>query len=338
MAVTTAQVEILDMTQMKAIVLTGFGGPEVLALGEIAQPVAGSGQVLIKVAAAGVNRPDVLQRRGGYPPQPGAPETLGLEVAGEVAGLGLGVTRWKLGDKLCALIPGGGYAEYAVAHESNCLPIPTGLSMAEAAALPETYFTVWTNVFERGQLKAGEVFLVHGGTSGIGSTAIQLAKAFGAKVITTVGTEEKRHFVQALGADLAINYKTQDFVAELKSRDLRCDVTLDMVGGTYLARDMAVAALHGRIVQIAFQESSTITADFTALMVKRLTYTGSTLRPRTVAEKASIAQALEAKVWPLLAQGKCKPQIFKTFALAEAGEAHRLMESSAHMGKIVLTM
>jgi NADPH:quinone reductase len=338
MALRAAQVENPDMTQMKAIVLTGFGGPEVLNLGEIDRPEAGPGQVLIKVAAAGVNRPDVLQRRGGYPPPPGAPETLGLEVSGEVVGLGAGVTRWKIGDHVCALIPGGGYAQYAVAHESNCLPIPASLSLIEAAALPETYFTVWTNVFECGQLKPGEVFLVHGGSSGIGSTAIQLAKAFGAKVITTVGSEDKMRFVETLGADLAINYKTQDFVAELKARDLRSDVTLDMVGGTYLARDMAVAALHGRIVQIAFQESSTITSDFTPLMVKRLTYTGSTLRPRTVAEKASIAQALEAKVWPLLAQGKCKPQIFKTFPLAQASDAHRLMETSAHMGKIVLTV
>jgi NADPH2:quinone reductase len=327
------------MTQIKAITLKGFGGPEVLELGEISRPTPSAGQVLIKVAAAGVNRPDCLQRKGGYPPPPGAPDTLGLEVAGEVVALGEGATRWKMGDKACALVPGGGYAEYAVAAAENCLPIPAGLSLVEAAALPETYFTVWTNVFERGRLQAGETFLVHGGSSGIGSTAIQLAKAMGAGlIITTVGNVEKVRFVEALGADLAINYKRQDFVEVMKARDLRADVTLDMVGGSYVARNIAIAALHGRIVQIAFQESSTITADFLPLMLKRLTYTGSTLRPRTVAEKASIARALEDKVWPLLAQGRCKPQIFKIFPLAEAAAAHRLMESNDHMGKIVLTV
>ena len=326
------------MTQMRAIVLKGFGGPEVLGLGDVPRPVAGPGQVLIKVAAAGVNRPDVLQRKGGYPPPAGAPETLGLEVAGEVVALGQGCKRWKVGEKVCALIPGGGYAEFACAAEDNCLPIPAGLSLIEAAALPETYFTVWTNVFERGALKPGETLLVHGGSSGIGSTTIQLAKAFGAKIITTVGSPEKCKFVEALGADLAINYKAQDFVAEMKARDLRADVTLDMVGGSYVARNLAVAALHGRIVQIAFQENSTITADFLPIMVKRLTYTGSTLRPRTVAEKAMIARALVEKVWPLLAAGRCKPQIFKTFPLADAASAHRLMESNDHMGKIVLVV
>ena len=326
------------MTQMKAITMTGPGGPQVLTLGDIVQPVAGVGQVLIRVAAAGVNRPDVLQRNGGYPPPAGAPDTLGLEVAGEVVALGQACSRFKIGEQVCALVPGGGYAAFAVAAEENCLPVPQGMSLIEAAALPETYFTVWTNVFERGALRAGETFLVHGGSSGIGTTAIQLAKQFGASVITTVGNEEKCRYVEALGADLAINYRNSDFVEVMKAKNLRADVTLDMVGGFYVARNMAVAALHGRIVQIAFQQSSTVTADFLPVMVKRLTYTGSTLRPRSVAEKAVIARALEEKVWPLLAQGKCKPRIFKTFPLAQAADAHRLMESNAHMGKIVLTL
>ncbi len=324
------------MTQMKAIIMKGPGGPEVLTMGLIAKPAAGPGQVSIKVVAAGVNRPDVLQRKGGYPPPAGAPDILGLEVAGVVAEVGGGCHRFKVGDAICALIPGGGYAEYAVAAEDNCLPVPIGLSMIEAAALPETYFTVWTNVFDRGALKAGETLLVHGGSSGIGSTTIQLAKHFGAHIVTTVGNDVKCRFVESLGADLAINYRSQDFVEVMKSKDMRADVILDMVGGSYVARNMAVAALSGRIVQIAFQEASTITADFMPLMLKRLTYTGSTLRPRSVAEKAVIARALELKVWPLLEQGKCKPQIFKTFPLAEASAAHRLMESNAHMGKIVL--
>ena len=244
------------MNQMKAIQMKSPGGPEVLTLSDMLKPDAGAGQMLIKVYAAGVNRPDVLQRMGGYPPPAGAPDTLGLEVAGEVVALGQGCKRFRLGDKVCALIPGGGYAEFAVASESNCLPVPKGLSLIEAVALPETYFTVWTNVFDRGALKAGETLLVHGGSSGIGSTAVQLAKAFGAKVIATVGSPEKCKFVEGLGADLAINYKAQDFVGEMKARDLRADVTLDMVGGSYVARNLAVAALHGRIVQIAFQERS----------------------------------------------------------------------------------
>ncbi len=326
------------MTQMKAITMAGPGGPDVLTLGDVVKPVAGPAQLLIKVAAAGVNRPDVLQRLGGYPPPAGASETLGLEVAGEVVALGQGCSRFKIGDNVCALIPGAGYAAFAVAAEDNCLPVPKGLSLTEAAGLPETYFTVWTNVFERGALKAGETLLVHGGSSGIGTTTIQLAKQFGAYVVTTVGNEEKCRYVETLGADLAINYRTSDFVDVMKAKNLRADVTLDMVGGSYVTRNMAVAALHGRIVQIAFQESSTVTADFMPVMVKRLTYTGSTLRPRTVAEKAVIARALEEKVWPLLAQGKCLPRIFKTFPLAEAAAAHRLMESNAHMGKIVLVV
>ncbi len=325
------------MAQMKAVGMSGPGGPEVLRVEHLAVPVAGTAQLLVKVAAAGVNRPDVLQRTGGYPPPAGAPHTLGLEIAGEVVALGAGCKRFRLGDRVCALVPGGGYAEFSVVAEDNALPVPRGLNMVEAAALPETYFTVWTNVFERGALKAGEVFLVHGGSSGIGTTAIQLAKHFGAFVIATAGSDEKCQYCTDLGADLAINYKSQDFVAELLKRELRPNLILDMVGGSYVTRNIAVAAMHGRIVQIAFQEGATVTADLMPLMLKRLIYTGSTLRPRTITEKAVIARALEQQVWPLLEAGKCKPQIFKTFPLEEAAAAHVLMESNAHRGKIVLT-
>ena len=326
------------MNHMKAISIREPGGPEVLTLGDIERPEAGVGQILIKVAAAGVNRPDILQRQGGYPPPAGAPLTPGLEVAGEVVALGQGVKRYRLGDKVCALVPGGGYAEYAVVAEDNALPVPAGLSMIETAAIPETYFTVWTNVFQRGGLKASERLLIHGGSSGIGTTAIQLAKQFGAYVIVTAGSDEKCKQCLALGADVAINYRTQDFVAEMEKAGLKADVILDMVGGDYVARNLKVAALNGRIVQIAFQQGSKIEADFLVLMLKRLTFTGSTLRPRSVAEKAVIARELEEKVWPLLAAGKCLPQIYKTFPLADAVKAHRLMESSVHVGKIVLVV
>ena len=326
------------MTQMKAIGMAGAGGPEVLRVEHLPVPKPMQGQLLVKVVAAGVNRPDVLQRTGGYPPPAGAPHTLGLEIAGEVVGLGEGCKRFVIGDKVCGLVPGGGYAEYAVVAEDNVLPVPQGLSLIEAAALPETYFTVWTNVFQRGALKAGETFFVHGGSSGIGTTAIQLAKQFGAKVITTAGSDEKCAYCVKLGADVAINYRATDFVAELAKREINPDVILDMVGGSYVARNIAVAAMNARIVQIAFQESSTVTANFMPLMLKRLTYTGSTLRPRSVAEKAVIARELEAKVWPLLAAGKCGPKIFKTYPLAEAAAAHTLMESNMHMGKIVLVV
>ncbi len=322
------------MNHMAAIAISN----QELVLEKIARPEAGPGQILIKVAAAGVNRPDILQRMGGYPPPAGAPLTPGLEVAGEVVALGAGVQRYRLGDLVCALVAGGGYAEFCVAAEDNALPVPKGLSLVEAAALPETYFTVWTNVFQRGALKAGETILIHGGSSGIGTTAVQLAKHFGAKVIVTAGTDAKCAECLALGADLAINYKTSDFVAEMEKQNLKADVILDMVGGDYVARNMKVAALHGRIVQIAFQKGSKIEADFLPIMLKRLTYTGSTLRPRTVAEKTLIAVELEEKVWPLLEQGLCKPQIFKTFPMAEAAVAHVLMESSAHTGKIVLVV
>lgn len=323
---------------MQAIAITEPGGPEKLQLAVRETPVPGPGQLLVKVAAAGVNRPDVLQRQGGYPPPPGAPDTPGLEIAGEVVALGQGTSRFKRGDKLCALVPGGGYAEYCLAAEDNALPVPAGLSMLEAAAIPETYFTVWTNVFQRGRLQPGETLLIHGGSSGIGTTAIQLAKAFASRVIITAGDDEKCAACVALGADLAINYRTQDFVAVLKEQEIAPDVILDMVGGDYVARNMRVLAMEGRIVNIAFQKGSKLEIDLMPLMLKRATLTGSTLRPRTVAQKAIIARELEEKVWPLLAQGRCKPQIFKTFPLAQAADAHRLMETSQHVGKIVLTV
>ena len=326
------------MTQMRAISFAGPGGPEVLTLVDLPRPKPSWGEHLVKVTACGVNRPDVLQRRGGYPAPAGAPLTLGLELAGEIVESGGETRRFKVGDKVTALVQGGGYAEYAIVAEDNTLPVPHDFSLIQAAALPETYFTVWTNVFQRGQLKRGETLLVHGGSSGIGTTAIQLAKAFGANVVTTAGSDEKCKACLALGADLAINYRTSNFADVMKEKNIKADVILDMVGGDYLARNFEVAALHGRIVQIAFQQSSTITADFMPVMMKRLTFTGSTLRPRSVAEKAVIARELEAKVWPLLVRGLCKPQIFKTFPLAEAAKAHALMEDGSHIGKIVLTL
>ena len=323
---------------MKAIEITEPGGPEVLQIGELPMPQPAKGQVLVKVHAAGVNRPDILQRQGGYPPPPGAPLTPGLEIAGEVVALGEGVLRYKTGDRICALVPGGGYAEYCVVAEDNALPVPSGFSMVEAAAIPETYFTVWTNVFDRGRLQAGETILIHGGSSGIGTTAIQLAKAFGSRVVVTAGSDEKCAECLGLGADVAINYRSQDFVEELKTRGIAPDVILDMVGGDYVARNLRCVAMNGRIVNIAFQKGSKMEIDLLPLMLKRLTFTGSTLRPRSVAEKAEIARSLEAKVWPLFTAGKCKPVIFRSFPLADAAGAHRLMESSQHVGKIVLTL
>jgi NADPH:quinone reductase len=320
---------------MKAIEIREPGGPGVLQIGELPKPEPAAGQVLVKVHAAGVNRPDILQRQGGYPPPPGAPLTPGLEIAGEVMSAG---TRYKIGDKVCALVPGGGYAEYAVVAEDNALPVPQGFSMIEAAAVPETYFTVWTNVFDRGRLQPGETILIHGGSSGIGTTAIQLAKAFGSKVVVTAGSDEKCAKCLALGADVAINYKTRDFVEELKTRAIAPDLILDMVGGDYVARNLRCIAMHGRIVTIAFQKGSKVEVDLLPIMVKRLTLTGSTLRPRSVAEKAEIARSLEARVWPLFSAGRCRPAIFKTFSLADAAAAHQLMETSQHVGKIVLTV
>jgi NADPH2:quinone reductase len=324
---------------MTAIAMSSPGGPEVLVPEERPLPRPGPGEVLVRVAAAGVNRPDVLQRQGAYPPPPGAPDIPGLEIAGEVVALGEGVARWRIGDRVCALVPGGGYAQFCAVHETNALPVPAGLSLIEAAGVPETYFTVWSNVFERGGLKEGETLLVHGGSSGIGTTAIQLAKAFGATVITTAGSAEKCAACRALGADVAVNYREEDFVAATKQATggRGANLILDMVGGDYIEKNHEAAAIDGRIVQIAFLKGSRATVDFRRLMLKRLVHTGSTLRARPVAEKAAIARALEEKVWPLLAAGRCLPVIHVTFPLADAAAAHALMESSAHVGKIVLT-
>jgi NADPH2:quinone reductase len=324
---------------MTAIGIKAPGGPEVLVPEQRAVPVPGEGEILVKVAAAGVNRPDVMQRQGLYPPPPGSPDIPGLEIAGDIVALGSGVKRWKTGDRVMALVIGGGYAEYALAHEGHALPV-SSLPMIEAAAIPETFFTVWHNVFERGHLKAGETLLVHGGSSGIGTAAIQLAKNFGARVIVTAGSEAKCAACRKLGADTAINYKTEDFVAATKAAtgDKGADVILDMVGGDYIARNYEAAAVEGRIVQIAFQGSPKATVDFRRIMLKRLHHTGSTLRSRSVADKSAIARAVEDNALPLLASGKIKPLIFKTFPLAQAADAHVLMETSAHIGKIVLTL
>ena len=326
--------------EMTAIAIRLPGGPEVLVPEPRPLPQLRSGEILIKVAAAGVNRPDVMQRKGLYPPPPGAPDIPGLELAGVVVAIGEGVTRWSASDHVTALVSGGGYATYCIAHESHALPIPAGLSEIEAAGVPETFFTVWSNLFDRAGLRNGETVLVHGGTSGIGTTAIQLAKAFGARVIATAGSDEKCEACRKLGADHAINYKTQDFVAETKSATdgKGANVVLDIVGGDYIERNYEAAAVDGRILQIAFQGTPKATVDFRRLMLKRLTHTGSTLRARPVPEKAAIARAIETNVWPLLAAGRVKPVIFRTFPLAEAAAAHALMESSTHVGKIVLTV
>jgi NADPH2:quinone reductase len=315
------------------------GAADVLVPQQRPLPQPGEGEILIKVAAAGVNRPDVMQRKGLYPPPPGASDIPGLEIAGTVAATGPGATRWTIGDRVMALVSGGGYATYCLAHETLAMQIPEGVSDIAAAAIPETFFTVWTNVFERGGLKSGETLLVHGGTSGIGTTAIQLAKVFGARVIATAGSDEKCDACRKLGADHAINYNTQDFVAEVKSATggKGANVILDMIAGEYVARNYDAAAPDGRIVQIAVQGGAKATIDVTRIMLKRLTHTGSTLRARPVAEKAAIARAIEAKVLPLIAAGKVKPIIFRTFPLQEAAAAHALMETSTHIGKIVLT-
>jgi len=325
--------------KMRAVVASTPGGPEVLSLVERPVPTPGPGQILIRVEAAGVNRPDVLQRMGQYQPPPGASDVLGLEVAGEVAALGEGANLFSVGEAVTALLPGGGYAEYAVVHESNALPVPHSLSTLEAAAVPETFFTVWTNVFDRGALKPGEWLLVHGGASGIGTTAIQLAKAWGSKVITTVGSDEKAEACRKLGADVVVNYKTADFVAATREATGKgADVILDMVGGDYVSRNYVAAAMDGRIVQIAFLHGASPQVDLRPLMMKRLTHTGSTLRPRSIAEKAVIAEHLREKAWPLLEQGRAKPIIDSAFPLDQADKAHARMESSAHFGKIVLTI
>ena len=326
--------------EMTVIGIRAPGGPEVLTPEQRPAPQLQEGEVLVKVAAAGVNRPDVMQRQGRYPPPAGATDIPGLEIAGEVVALGKNASRWKLGDRVMALVVGGGYAQFCAAHESHALPIPAGLANVEASAIPETFFTVWHNVFERGRLRAGETLLVHGGSSGIGTTAIQLAKAFGARVITTAGSDAKCETCRKLGADVAINYRTEDFVAAIKQAPggQGADVILDMVGGDYIQRNYEAAAVEGRIVQIAFQASPKATVDFRRLMLKRLIHTGSTLRARSIADKAAIAAALEQQVLPLIAAGKVRPVIDSTFPLAKAAEAHARMEASGHIGKIVLTV
>jgi NADPH2:quinone reductase len=317
------------------------GGPEVLVPQRGAVPTPQADEVLIRCMAIGVNRPDVAQRSGSYPPPPGASPVIGLECAGEVVSVGAAVRRWKIGDKVTALANGGAYAEYCTAPETQALPWPKGYDAIQAAALPETYFTVYANLFGHGRLAAGETVLIHGGTSGIGVTAIQLAKAFGATVIATAGSAEKVTACLELGADTGIDYRTQDFVEEVKKATggKGVDVVLDMVGAPYFARNIRCLRLDGRLVMIAFLDGHVVdSVDLRPIMVKRLTVTGSTMRPRTTKEKAAIGAALEAKVWPLLEAGKCGPRIFRTFPLAQAAEAHRLMESSAHIGKIMLTV
>jgi len=325
---------------MRAVVARRPGGPDVLEIDMRPRPVPAEGQILVRVEAAGVNRPDILQRMGNYPVPPGASDALGLEVAGEVITRGAHAARYAEGARVTALVPGGGYADYCVVDERNALPIPAGLTAIEAAAIPETYFTVWTNVFDRGALKTGETLLVHGGTSGIGTTAIALAKAFGARVVATAGSDDKARQCERLGADAGVNYRSEDFVERtLAATGGRgADVILDMVGGDYVARNYAAAAVDGRIVQIAYMQGQQATIDLRPLMQKRLVHTGSTLRPRSPAEKGAIAGALQERVWPLLAAGRCKPIIDSVFPLADAANAHRRMESSSHVGKIVLTL
>jgi putative PIG3 family NAD(P)H quinone oxidoreductase len=325
---------------MKYVDMVAPGGPEVLQLKEADAPVPRSGEVLIKVAAAGVNRPDVLQRSGAYPPPAGASPILGLEVAGEVVALGKGCHLWHTGDKVCALANGGGYAEFLTVPETQSLPIPKGLDMAEAAGLPETCFTVWSNVFDRAGLKAGESFLVHGGSSGIGTTAIQMARGLGARVFATAGSDEKCKVCQQLGAEIAVNYQQQDFVEVLlaETNGNGVDVILDMVGGDYIARNVKVAAMEGRIVNINYVRGSKVEIDFRPVMMKRLTLTGSTLRPQSTEAKAAIARSLQERVWPLIEAGHMKPHVAKVFPLSEAAAAHRFMESGAHIGKIILAV
>ena len=314
------------------------GGPEVLVPATRPVPEPGPGEVLIEVAAAGINRPDVLQRQGLYPPPKGASDLLGLEVAGKVVALGEGASRYQPGDLVCALVNGGGYAEFAVAPEGSTLPVPQGLSLAEAAALPETVFTVWHNVFERGGLERGEWLLVHGGASGIGTTAIQMATALGAKVMVTVGSDEKARACEALGAVRAINYREEDFVEAVRevTGGNGANVILDMVGGDYVERDLRAAALEGHIVQIAFLKGSKVELDLMRLMMRRLTLTGSTLRAQSPEAKTRMAKAIEQRVWPLIAAGKVKPVVDSTFDLAQAAEAHRRIDDPDHVGKIVL--
>ncbi|MEK6209151.1 MAG: NAD(P)H-quinone oxidoreductase [Pseudomonadota bacterium] len=323
---------------MRAIEITAPGGPEVLRVSQRAVPVPAFNEVLIEVAAAGVNRPDVLQRKGGYPPPPGASDIPGLEVAGTIVAAGAGVNEWKLGDRVCALVTGGGYAEYVAAPAPQCLPIPRDLTLIEAAGLPETFFTVWVNVFERAGLKDSETLLIQGGSSGIGVTAIQMARALGHRVFVTAGSADKCAACEKLGASRAINYRTEDFVAVVKelTGGKGVDVILDMVGGDYVPRELACLADDGRLSLIAFLGGTKATIDMTDILRRRLTITGSTLRARSVEVKGAIAQALKQKIWPLIEAGKIRPVIYRTFRLEEASAAHALMESSAHIGKIML--
>jgi NADPH2:quinone reductase len=316
------------------------GGPEVLIPAERARPKPGPGEVLINVAAAGVNRPDLMQRQGRYPPPPGASDIPGLEVAGTIVEVGAGVNEWRPGDQVCALVSGGGYAEYCVAPAPQCLPLPRDVDAVHAAGLPETTFTVWTNVFERGRLKVGETLLVHGGSSGIGTTAIQLATALGARVYATAGTAEKCAACEKLGAVRAFNYRETDFVPAVReaTKGQGVDVVLDIIGGDYLQRNLDVLAVEGRLVVIGMQGGVNAQINVLPLLQKRLTLTGSTLRPRSVAEKGAIAQAVHQRVWPLVESGAFRVQVYATFPLREAAEAHRVLESSRHVGKLVLTM
>ncbi len=323
---------------MNYIQIEKHGDPGVLKLHSMPVPEPGPGEILIKVAAAGVNRPDVMQRKGLYPPPPGATDVPGLEVSGTVVSVGQNVSKPPINSEVCALVTCGGYAEYCLAAASICLPVPEKISLVNAAGIPETFFTIWTNVFKRGQLKAGESLLVHGGSSGIGTTAIQLGKAFGATVYTTAGTSDKCEFCNNLGADAAINYREQDFSEEIKrlTEGKGVNVILDMVGGPYFPKNIRLLADEGRLVQIALMQGSKAEVDFRSLLLKRVTLTGSTLRPRSVEEKTKIAHALQKNVWPLLESGAIRPIIHETFPLKQASEAHRLMESSAHIGKILL--
>ena len=324
--------------QMRAIEITAPGGPEVLRVTRRAVPAPAANEVLIEVAAAGVNRPDVLQRKGGYPPPPGASDIPGLELAGTIVATGAGVKEWKIGDRVCALVTGGGYAEYVAAPVPQCLSIPRGLTLIEAAGLPETFFTVWVNVFERAGLKDAETLLVQGGSSGIGVTAIQMARAFGHQVFVTAGSADKCAQCEKLGASRAINYRTEDFVAVVRelTAGKGVDVILDMVGGDYVPRELSCLSDDGRLSLIAFLGGTKATIDMTDILRRRLTITGSTLRARSVEVKGKIALALKRKVWPLIEAGRIKPVVYRTFALEQASAAHALMESSAHVGKIIL--
>jgi NADPH2:quinone reductase len=325
---------------MRVVEISKFGPPEVLTVAERPDPFPAAGEILIDVAAAGVNRPDVIQRLGKYPPPPGASDIPGLEVAGIVAAVAPDVRGWEVGEPICALVAGGGYAERAVVPHEQCLPIPEGLTAIQAAALPETFFTVWTNVFQRGKLKAGETILIHGGTSGIGTTAIQLARAFAARVLATAGTDAKCQATRALGAEHAFNYKTQDWVAEAKrvTGGSGVNVILDIVGGEYIARNLDLLSVEGRLLQIAFLKTAKAEIDFSVMMRKRAWITGSTLRPRSPQEKGAIARELLEQVWPLLENGTVAPVIHQVFPLADAAAAHRLMEESSHIGKLVLDL